>query len=181
MNPDIALLDTDPDLRVRTHRRGRVNVRVNRIDLCWCGADERERDRMARRIAALEPDAFLVRLRRRRTVVLMGRQPMVMLGVIVIGVDVDVPRRPAGAGRREGETEHHRDEAMHRMSLWNRSHEVKRPFSYAHASGAAPASEGSGRATNRRRQGRAISRAHRLARLTRALSVAMPVLAYIWR
>ena len=40
---------------------------------------------------------------------------------------------------------------------------------------------GNGRATNRRRHGLAISRAQRLARLTRALSVAMPVFAYICR
>ena len=48
-------------------------------------------------------------------------------------------------------------------------------------SGAALASDGIGRATNSRRQGRAIRRAHRFARFTRALSVAMPVLAYICR
>jgi hypothetical protein len=40
---------------------------------------------------------------------------------------------------------------------------------------------GRGRATNRRRHGRAMRRAQRLARFTRALSVAIPVLAYIWR
>ena len=39
----------------------------------------------------------------------------------------------------------------------------------------------SGRAMNSRRHGRAMTRAHRLARLTRALSVAMPVFAYICR
>ena len=41
------------------------------------------------------------------------------------------------------------------------------------------ASAGIGRATKKRRHGFAIRRAHRLARLTRALSVAMPVFAYI--
>ena len=40
---------------------------------------------------------------------------------------------------------------------------------------------GNGRAANRRRHGLAMSRAHWLARLTRALSVAMPVFAYICR
>src|SRR5687767_5226762 len=40
---------------------------------------------------------------------------------------------------------------------------------------------GIGRAANSRRHGRAIHRAHRFARLTRALSVAMPVFAYICR
>src|SRR6185369_7816412 len=40
---------------------------------------------------------------------------------------------------------------------------------------------GNGRATKSRRHGRAMSRAHRLARFTRALSVAMPVFAYICR
>jgi hypothetical protein len=40
---------------------------------------------------------------------------------------------------------------------------------------------GIGRAVNSRRHGLAIMRAQRLARLTRALSVAMPVFAYIWR
>jgi hypothetical protein len=40
-------------------------------------------------------------------------------------------------------------------------------------------SSGSGRATKKRRHGRAIRRAHRFARLTRALSVAIPVFAYI--
>jgi hypothetical protein len=34
---------------------------------------------------------------------------------------------------------------------------------------------------NRSRHGLAISRAQRVARLTRALSVAIPVFAYIWR
>ena len=42
-------------------------------------------------------------------------------------------------------------------------------------------SAGNGRATNRRRHGLAIRRAQRLARLTRALSVAIPVFAYICR
>jgi hypothetical protein len=36
-------------------------------------------------------------------------------------------------------------------------------------------------ATNRRLHGRAIRRAIRFARACRALSVAIPVLAYIWR
>ena len=40
---------------------------------------------------------------------------------------------------------------------------------------------GRGRATNRYRHGLAIRRAHRFARLTRALSVAIPVFAYICR
>ena len=40
---------------------------------------------------------------------------------------------------------------------------------------------GIGRAENSRRHGKAMIRAQRLARLTRALSVAIPVLAYIWR
>lgn len=40
---------------------------------------------------------------------------------------------------------------------------------------------GIGGAENRRRQGAAMIRAQRAERLTRALSVAMPVLAYIWR
>jgi hypothetical protein len=35
--------------------------------------------------------------------------------------------------------------------------------------------------TNKRRHGRAIHRAHRAERFVRALSVAMPVFAYIWR
>src|SRR5690606_6738566 len=52
---------------------------------------------------------------------------------------------------------------------------------FGHAFEIVLASPGSGRATNRRRHGLAISRAQRFARLTRALSVAMPVLAYICR
>jgi hypothetical protein len=40
---------------------------------------------------------------------------------------------------------------------------------------------GIGGAANSRRHGRASQRAHREARFTRALSVAIPVLAYIWR
>jgi len=40
---------------------------------------------------------------------------------------------------------------------------------------------GNGRATNKRRHGLAIRRAHRFARFTRALSVAIPVFAYICR
>src|SRR4051812_2344559 len=40
---------------------------------------------------------------------------------------------------------------------------------------------GRGRAANRTRHGSAIQRAQRTERFTRALSVAMPVLAYIWR
>jgi hypothetical protein len=40
---------------------------------------------------------------------------------------------------------------------------------------------GIGRPANNRRQGIAINRAHRTDRLTRALSVAIPVFAYIWR
>lgn len=40
---------------------------------------------------------------------------------------------------------------------------------------------GSGRPANSRRHGMAISLAHCADRFTRALSVAMPVFAYIWR
>lgn len=40
---------------------------------------------------------------------------------------------------------------------------------------------GRGRAANSMRQGFAIQRAHRTERLTRALSIAMPVFAYICR
>src|SRR5690606_16559808 len=50
-----------------------------------------------------------------------------------------------------------------------------------HASEVVLVSVGNGRATNRRRHGLAIRRAQRFARLTRALSVAMPVFAYICR
>ena len=53
----------------------------------------------------------------------------------------------------------------------------KRPRAGTYALG----NPGNGRAINRRRHGRAMSRAHRLARFTRALSVAMPVFAYICR
>ena len=42
-------------------------------------------------------------------------------------------------------------------------------------------SSGIGRPANSRRHGMAINRAHRADRLTRALSVAMPVFAYICR
>ena len=42
-------------------------------------------------------------------------------------------------------------------------------------------SKGRGRATNRWRHGLAISRAQRFARLNLALSVAIPVFAFIWR
>jgi len=49
----------------------------------------------------------------------------------------------------------------------------------AHQTGVARS--GIGRALNKRRQGLAIHRAHRADRPTRALSVAMPVLAYICR
>lgn len=44
---------------------------------------------------------------------------------------------------------------------------------------ALPTSGDTGRPANKRRHGRAIRRAQRFARLTRALSVAMPVFAYI--
>jgi hypothetical protein len=40
---------------------------------------------------------------------------------------------------------------------------------------------GRGRAENNMRQGFAIQRAHRTERVKRALSIAIPVLAYIWR
>ena len=40
---------------------------------------------------------------------------------------------------------------------------------------------GMGRAENNMRQGFAIQRAHRTERVKRALSIAIPVLAYIWR
>ena len=52
-------------------------------------------------------------------------------------------------------------------------------FGRDHASGSS--SWGIGRAEKRRRHGFASQRAHRADRATRALSVAIPVLAYIWR
>ena len=48
-------------------------------------------------------------------------------------------------------------------------------------SGLASRSSGIGRPAKSRRHGIAISRAQRAERLTRALSVAIPVFAYIWR
>jgi hypothetical protein len=50
-----------------------------------------------------------------------------------------------------------------------------------HASEVVLVSVGNERATNKRRHGFAIKRAQRFARLTRALSVAIPVFAYICR
>ena len=50
-----------------------------------------------------------------------------------------------------------------------------------YASEATLESAGNGRATNKRWHGLAIRRAQRFARLTRALSVAIPVFAYICR
>jgi hypothetical protein len=47
--------------------------------------------------------------------------------------------------------------------------------------GLAIRSSGIGCPAKSRRHGIAISRAHRAERLTRALSVAIPVFAYIWR
>ncbi len=47
--------------------------------------------------------------------------------------------------------------------------------------GLATCKSGRGRPAKSRRQGIAINRAHRADRLTRALSVAIPVFAYIWR
>jgi hypothetical protein len=52
---------------------------------------------------------------------------------------------------------------------------------YASEAALVSVGDGNGRATNKRRHGFAIRRAQRFARLTRALSVAIPVFAYICR
>jgi len=111
--------------------------------------------------------------------------------VIVVGQDVDervhaVDKMSADIADDEvtfGQRETERVGRIHvpDIATAQRSAKVGGVACAGYAFGAGATSPSSGGATNSRRHGLAITRAHRFARLTRALSVAMPVFAYIWR
>src|SRR6266540_3636201 len=96
--------------------------------------------------------------------------------------DQQIERSRQQIGRLVGDS--HASPIDRRWGGWAGSAEMSSPIVRRWECGRAYAGtcrSGIGGAANSRRHGAAIIRAHRAERLTRALSVAMPVFAYIWR
>lgn len=104
MNTDIGVSNAALDFHLRTWRCGEEDLRVSGTQLRRCCTDGRERNRVLPRVAALQMRAPVISSGR-RCVVRMGRQPVVVLGMIVIVVRVGVQR-----GRHARRREYRRDE-----------------------------------------------------------------------
>jgi hypothetical protein len=91
VNADIRELNAVRELHLRRRRCGQADLRINGVHLWWSGTDERERNGVLSWIAALQMRHSIVWMRR-HCVMFMGRQPVVVLWMIVIVVGVRVQR-----------------------------------------------------------------------------------------
>ena len=98
MNTDIRISNGGFDLHLWHERNLWPDHSVNSADLRWIRADERDRDRVISRIAALQVSRRVVGMRWLRVVLVSGKAVMV-LRMIVIGVIVGV-QQGHRAGRR---------------------------------------------------------------------------------
>lgn len=83
-------------------------------------AHERERDRVLRRIAALEMRDRVIGWRRRAMMVVHG-DAVVMLGMIVAGVSVGVQQRCEAGARRQRRNDKKRENTPHRRRVYEMS------------------------------------------------------------
>jgi hypothetical protein len=116
MDAHVRMADRLPTLKIRA---GEGIDAMSSHDEGWsrrCGAQRRERNRVRSRIACLEASERIIVMiwaMRRRRVVLVHGQAVVVLGMIVVRVDVRVQQRPHMSGRNQGRDEQQRQEAVH--------------------------------------------------------------------
>jgi hypothetical protein len=120
MNADIRIPNSRFELQHWCQRGGLVDVRIRVVHLRRSGADEREGNGVISRLAALQTCRYGVRMCW-EAVVPMGREPMAMLGMIVIAVDVGV-----GGGRtrrrRQDWDEQQSQDPVHEGECMRRGH-----------------------------------------------------------
>jgi hypothetical protein len=116
MDADVRASNAALDLYFRRWRCGKADLRVNAVHLRWCGAAECVRNGVLSRITALHMSHSVVRMARCR-VVLVSREPVVVLRVIVIGVGVCVQQRRQRIRRNQRRDEQRRQDTVHTVSL----------------------------------------------------------------
>ena len=89
MNPNFGVSNGPLDLQRRCWRGGQRDLRVDGVYLRRRGTNERERNSVLSWIAALQMRHSIIGMDR-HSGVFMGRQPVVVLRVIVIAVGVRV-------------------------------------------------------------------------------------------
>ena len=115
MNMHIGASNAALDLYLRTWRCGEGELRVKGMSLRRCCTGESERNPVLSRIAALQMGHIVVGMAG-RGVVLMSREPVAMLRMIVIAVDVRVQQR-RHAGRRHQRRDEQQRQHSHETSL----------------------------------------------------------------
>jgi hypothetical protein len=107
VHPNVGVPNAARDLWLRARRRGKRDLRVASRYLWRGSADECVGDRVVAGIAPLQ-NSCPVLIRNGRSVVVMRRQPVVVLWMVVIVVHVGVQRRHDTPRREE-----RRDEQPH--------------------------------------------------------------------
>ena len=116
MNTDVCVSNAALDAHLHAGRCGKRELRVNGVHLRWRGAHERERHDVLSGIAPLQTRRPVVGMAR-RSVVLVGGQPVVMFGVFVFLVGVRVQHRREARGRHQRRNEQQRQGAVHTVSV----------------------------------------------------------------
>jgi hypothetical protein len=116
VNADIRMSNAALDLHLYPRYCGEGELRVSGVNLRWRGAHERERYDVPRWIAALQMSRSVIRMARCGAV-LVGRQPVMVLGVVVILVRVRVEERRYAEHRNQRRDEQHCQRGMHNLSL----------------------------------------------------------------
>ena len=116
MSTDIRVSNgvLDRHLHAGCGRKG--ELRVNAVHLWRRGAHEHERHDVLCRIASLQMSRSIIRMAR-RGVMLVGGQPMVVVGVVVIGVSVSVQQRGYTGRRNQRRDEQQRRGTVHTVSV----------------------------------------------------------------
>jgi len=116
VNTDVEVANRALELNFRNCRRREGELRIDDLNLRRRCADERERQDVLSRVAAHQMSRWVIRMVPCR-VVLVGGQPVVVLGVVVIVVGVRVQRRRQTGRRNQRRDEQQRQDAAHTVSL----------------------------------------------------------------
>ena len=112
MNADIRISNNPFDLQLWNQRSRRSDPRVSSVQVRWTRTDERERNRVRSRIAALQVSRSILRIRWLR-VVLMSGKPVMVLRMIVVVVDVGVQQGHRARRHNQRRDEQQRQQAIH--------------------------------------------------------------------
>jgi hypothetical protein len=112
VNPNVRVQRCERVLELRRQCPWNVDVRVERMHLGRRGADERKRCGVLSGIAAFQMGRLVFAVRG-DTVMLVSREPVVMLGVIVVVVDVGVQQGHCPRRDNQRRNEQQRQPAMH--------------------------------------------------------------------